>query len=631
MRLAALFTDDAVLQRDQPIPVWGWDVPATKVSASIAGQVAYAMTDARGRFFLRLPALPAGGPHDLVVTGSGTATARNILIGEVWLCSGQSNMEWPARSSVWEEGYPANADLPQLRCFTATNPAEYAGQDDARGAWVVSSPRTVGGFSGVGFAFAREIQKKLGIPVGIIVNAWGGTRVEAWISRESLITDRYGRGEIHATEAGMWNSPGIEARSPQERWELEGPSSDQGRGAETAHWAESGFDDSAWKTMPVPSVWQDHGHPGSGIFWFRYAVDVPAAWAGKAVQLEIGSCDKYEVTFFNGDKVGSLGREGGPNAWCTQRSYTVPGKLVHAGRNVIAVRVHSYAFHGGMRGPAEYMTLSLAGEREAKGDAAVAIPLHGQWKYAIETYFGVMSPPAAPPGNGNANTATILFNSRIKPLLPYALRGALWYQGESNAGNPADYQRLLPLMIRDWRHAWGQGDFQFLTVQLANYINPGAWPLVREAQLETLALPNTGMAVAIDVGNPTDIHPANKAAVGYRLAQWALATTYSQAVAPSGPLFAASAVANDTLRVSFTHTHGGLVARGGHLRCFEIAGIDRVFVPADAAISGDTVVVKSAKVPRPVAVRYAWASNPEGCNLENGAGLPASPFRSDGW
>jgi sialate O-acetylesterase len=628
MRLAALFTDHAVLQRDRSIPVWGWDAPGTTVTASLAGQVAHTVADARGRFFLRLPALPAGGPHDLVVSGSATATARNVLVGEVWVCSGQSNMEWQARNSVWEDGFPANAELPAIRCFTASNPAEPDAQDDARGSWVPAGPRTVGGFSGVGFAFARALLTALGIPVGIIVNAWGGTRVEAWISRASLITDTYGASEIISTEAVLWNQAIVDSRTAMERWELEGPSRDPGRAGATAAWADAAFDDSGWKSMALPCVWQDHGHPGSGIFWFRRVVEVPAEWAGKDAVLEIGSCDKYDVTWFNGEQVGAIGRET-KDAWCTQRRYALPGKMLKAGRNVIAVRVHSYAFHGGMRGPAEYMRLTLASDAAANRPIA----LHGAWRYEIETYFGVMVPPVAPPGAGNPNTATILFNSRVNPLLPYAIRGALWYQGESNEGNPEDYRRLLPMMIRDWRHAWGQGDFPFLCVQLANYANTGSshWPLVREAQLETLKLPNTGMAVAIDVGNPTDIHPANKAAVGERLARWALATTYAQPVAPSGPLFAACALAGDKLRVSFSHTHGGLVARGGKLKTFEVAGPDRAFLPAEATIEGDVVVVRTPKVPQPVAVRYAWSNNPEGCNLENGAGLPASPFRSDGW
>jgi len=365
------------------------------------------------------------------------------------------------------------------------------------------------------------------------------------------------------------------------------------------------------------------------VFWFRRAVDIPAAWAGRELTLEIGACDKVDLTWFNGEPVGSMNCDN-PDSWRLQRSYTVPGRLVRAGHAVIAVRVGSHQYDGGMRGPASSMRL-----RQVSGDGS-GIPLSGTWRYAVEREFGPTRIPVTF-GPGVPDAPHVLYDGRIQPLVPYALRGALWYQGESNEGNAADYADLLERLIRDWRNAWGLGDFPFLICQLANFklASPlpvsGAWSLVRDAQRRALDLPATGCAVTIDLGDADDVHPRNKRDIGERLARWALADTYGRGGVKSGPLYDGYTVEGDRIRVRFRECGSGLVSRGGRLVRFAVAGEDRRWRRADAVIEGNTVVVRSTDVLHPAAVRYAWADNPEGCNLYNTEGLPASPFRSDEW
>ena len=385
-------------------------------------------------------------------------------------------------------------------------------------------------------------------------------------------------------------------------------------------WADLPNPPGEWKEMELPGTWQTHGLDFCGILWFRKEMEVPEAWARRELRLSIGATDKSDITYFNNVKVGSITMADRPDSWNTRRTYPVPGNLVKAGRNVIAVRVHSDKYDGGMTGPEEDMLLSCP----SLPDSA-PVPLSGIWKYAVESNYG---------RSDIENRPCVLFNGMISPLIPYAIRGAIWYQGESNTSRAAQYRTLFPALIQDWRKHWGIGDFPFLFVQLANYMtaktNPGesAWAELREAQTMTLRLPDTGMAVAIDIGESVDIHPKNKQDVGLRLALNALANTYSIDAAFSGPIFKAAAREGGKLRIRFDHCNGGLQCRGKKLRGFAVAGADRKFVWADAKINGDTVIVSSPEIAEPEFVRYAWADNPV-CNLYNAAGLPAVPFRSD--
>jgi sialate O-acetylesterase len=476
--LPALFSDHAVLQRGRPVPVWGEADPGEEVRVSIAGQTRAATADGQGRWRVRLDPLEPGGPLTLTVQSrAGTLTARDVLVGEVWLGSGQSNMAMTVSRAKDYEREQAGADRPQIRVFREESPSSSTPNREPRGRWVVCSPATVGTFSATAYFFGRELHETLKVPVGLLVSAVGGTPIEAWISPEAQ----------HAEPA----LKGFFAAMAKD---------------------DEGFDEAAART--------------------RYEKQL-ATWK------------------------------------------------------------------------------EAAAEAKAAGKPAPKKP---------------QDPVAA---RARKRDVGGLFQGKIAPLVPYAIRGVLWYQGEANTVPPKGpfYEHQLRLLVRDWRHRWGEGDVPFAWVQLPNFRAPGRdWVLVREAMLKALDLPRTGMAVTVDIGDPGNIHPTNKQDVGERLALWALATVYNRAVASSGPLAAAAKAAGAEMIVSFTHDDGGLVARDGALRGFEIRGRDGRWVKADARIVGATVVVSHPDVPAPVAVRYAWADVPD-ANLYNGADLPASPFR----
>ena len=392
-----------------------------------------------------------------------------------------------------------------------------------------------------------------------------------------------------------------------------------------------------WKNIKLPGHWQTQGLNFSGILWFRKVVEVPATWVGKDLKLSIGATDKSDITYFNNVKVGSVTMQDRPDAWNVLRAYTIPGRLVKAGKNIIAVRVHSDKYAGGMTGPAEFMKLACPDL------TTESISLNGVWRYAVETNYGLVTVPPQPPGPGNPNAPCTLFNGMIAPLIPFAMRGAIWYQGESNVGRARQYRTLFQTLIGDWRRCWGQDDFAFYFVQLANYMGrcnhptESMWAELREAQTMALKQPHTGMAIAIDIGEADDIHPRNKKDVGKRLAFNALHQTYGRkGIAPCGPLFREVKHDGNAIRIFFEYAAGGLKCRGDTLDGFAVAGDDGNFVWAKARIdpaanlglSEDTVIVESTLVSNPMAVRYAWEDNPV-CNLYNYAGLPASPFRTD--
>jgi sialate O-acetylesterase len=381
--------------------------------------------------------------------------------------------------------------------------------------------------------------------------------------------------------------------------------------------------------MDLPQQFETAGLLIDGAVWFRRVLELPESWAGKDLVLNLTPIDDQDITYFNGKKVGSIGRET-PNSYMVPRKYVVPGSLVHGGRNVIAVRVFDSAGEGGF---------SRGGAMSIGPNEGEVISLRGAWDYKVELALEPKHPdwgsrPEAV-GVSNQNNPSVLYNAMIAPLVPFAIRGAIWYQGESNAGRAYQYRTLFPIMIRNWRSAWGH-DFPFYFVQLANWHANKAepdesdWAELREAQTMTLREPQTGMAVTIDIGDENDIHPRNKLDVGRRLAAWALAGTYGEKVIPSGPLFDRFTVEGDWVRIRFKHGVGLKTSDGGPVKGFAIAGEDRRFVWADARIDGDAVIVSSPKVLKPVAVRYGWADNPI-ANLYNGAGLPASPFRTDDW
>lgn len=636
MKLAALFSDHMVVQRDIPIPVWGWADAGAAIAVEMAGNTAAAVAGADGKWRATLPALPAGGPYTLTVRGTTTLTVNDVMVGEVWICSGQSNMQFTVSVANDAEVEIAAAEYPGIRLFSVPRVAAITPQDDVDSAWQVCSPDSAGNFSAVGYYFGRELHQRLGVAVGLIDSSWGGTVAEAWTSREGLLAEPSLADMVTYFEKNLENQEQMQAehRVRLAAWEKIYLKADPGNSGFARGWADPATSTADWAVIPAPGSWQSHGLDFSGVLWFRKEVDVPAAWAGQTLTLRLGACDKNDVTYFNNVQVGALSMEDCPDSWNVPRVYTVPGELVKPGKNLIAVRIYSHWYAGGFMGQAPQMRLEMADGN------ATPLPLAGEWQYAVEHNFGrvvVAGMPTPPLGAGNQNAPYALYSGMIAPLAPYGIRGAIWYQGESNATRPVQYRTLFPAMISDWRRVWGQDDFAFYFVQLANYMARGPqpaesnWAALREAQSMTLALPQTGMAVIIDIGDASDIHPRNKQDVGLRLAVNALTNTYVLPdITPSGPQYASAEVEGNKIRLRFDYVDGGLVAKGGALTSFAIAGADRNFVWGDAVIDGDTVLVSSPSVPNPVAVRYGWADNPA-CNLYNAAGIPASPFRTDTW
>jgi len=578
----------------------------------------------------------AGGPYEMTISGKNTLTIKNILAGEVWVCSGQSNMEFSVGAMEgWKSGVfdvkqeIASADYPKIRLFTVQKKVADTPQSDCVGNWQLCSPQTVGGFSAVAYFFGRELHSNLNVPVGLIHTSWGGTPAEAWTSARVLKTLPDFKGAIEEIEQARANPEPLKKKYEQQMldWQkkndLSGP---DGKGCTDVN-----YDDSGWEQMELPQYWEQAGLADfDGLVWFRKDIEIPQSWTGRELVLELGPIDDMDVTWANGIRVGGIET---PGHWQTARQYKIAPTVIKAGRNVIAVRVLDTGGGGGIYGSAEQMKIRPA---EAAGEAAIS--LAGRWRYKKGYDLKSIPPQPRPPlPVNNQNAPTALYNGMLAPLIPYSIQWAIWYQGESNAGQAYQYRRLFPAMIQNWRNDWNEGDFPFLFVQLANFMaakpdpSDSAWAELREAQTMTLALPNTGMAVIIDIGDANDIHPKNKQDVGKRLALWALAKTYGKKLVYSGPIYKSMRIEGHNIILRFDHVGGGLVAMGGEpLKGFAITGADRKFVWADARIDGQTVVVTSNKIPEPVAVRYGWADNPV-CNLYNKEGLPATPFRTDDW
>ena len=635
LKLAVVFTDNMVLQQTAVLPVWGTTSPGLQVTVRFAGQEKTVKADVNGGWRVTLEPLAASAiPKEMNITVNDpdqtAITLRNILIGEVWVCSGQSNMEFSVSRAKNGERESAEADFPAIRLLTipklvAETPQKYI----AANSWDVCSPETVSGFSAVGYFFGRELHRKLGVPVGLINASWGGTVAEAWTSKNTLLKIPELVGLVTKYDMDVANSSEIIAEYKAAIRQIEQKTADIRNEGFPRGWADIPNPPGEWSDMELPASWQNRGLDFSGVLWFRKELELPASWQGKELRLAIGATDKGDVTYFNNVQVGSITMDDRQDSWCLLRTYAIPANLVKTGKNVIAVRVRSDKYDGGMIGPAEAMHLSCPALPESS-----SIPLTGVWKYAVENNYGKIAIPAIPPGPDNPNSPSVLFNGMISPLIPFAIRGAIWYQGESNADRAVQYRTLFPSMIQDWRTQWHQCEFPFMFVQLANFRTEATipveseWAELREAQTMTLRLPNTGMAAAIDIGEALDIHPQNKQDIGLRLALNALAKAYRQQVPYSGPMFKNMTRAGNTLAIHFDHVNGGLKCRGEKLFGFAIAGADRKFVWADAKINGDTVIVSSPEIAEPEFVRYAWADNPV-CNLYNSAGLPAVPFRSD--
>ncbi len=623
--LPSVFADHMVLQRGRQVNVFGKDNPRQKVTVRFGKQQKETQAGADGRWLVKLDALDAGGPFEMQVAGSSEREFKDVLVGEVWVCSGQSNMQFGTGGAVNGQAEIAAADHPKIRLMQIPNVRNLKPQDDVAAGWVVCSPQTVGGFSAVGYFFGRDLNQQLDIPIGLINSSWGGTSAEAWTPREELVTLPGMQAMLDAAggDPGQaWAKHGQQMTA----WLASVGMPNEGGEKLKAGWASAEFDDAAWKTMDEPSYWQANGLKINGALWFRRVVDVPAGMDLKSATLELGGVDDFDVTFVNGQEVGHTAGET-PDFWQAQRKYKLTDGVLKAGKNVIAVRVLDIGGDGGFGGPANAMRI-VAGEQ--------SVPLAGAWKYEIERQFTDPGdkPRAAAPGGGNM--ATELYNAMIHPLIPYTIGGAIWYQGESNAGDPVGYGKLLPTMIQSWRARWGS-EFPFLIVQLAGFMangagaddNPG-WATFRDVQRQIAEqTPKCGLALAIDIGDVADIHPKNKQDVGKRLALQAMKVAYGKDIVASGPTLKSLKADGDKLIVSLSNVGGGLVAKNGPLlKDFAIQDKDGRWAWADAKIQGDTVVLSAADIASPMAVRYAWQNTPP-AELYNKEGLPAVPFAAE--
>ncbi|HEY2406416.1 MAG TPA: sialate O-acetylesterase [Polyangiaceae bacterium] len=632
MQLPSLFSNHLVLMRDRENPIWGRDEPDRELTLTAEGPKsarASARADATGRFVLRCPPLRAGGPYRVTIEGSATRVIEDVWVGEVWLASGQSNMEWPVRASQAADREIANAHFPSIRAFKVARSTGAEPALDVQGEWAVCAPDTVAAFSAVGYAFARELHARLGVPIGIIDATWGGTSIDAWLAVDALTrVDASTKARLAqlASEQGELPRLRAEYAASVRAWELEMLPRDPPNEGERRGWPRPEFDDASWSAMLMPSFWQHHGLAFNGVVWFRRELELPAHAAGQDLLLSLGAIDDYDHTYFNGELVGSH-PDGTPDAYQTPRRYVVPGRLVRGGKNTIAVRVFDHVGEGGFVGPASVLFAQLASGEKLR--------LDGTWRYAVEHEIPLVSGevfasfPQQPLALSAQGAPGALFNGMLAPLIPYGIRGALWYQGESDVEAHATYRARQVEFVRDLRARWGQGAFPFFLVQLAGFRAGPAWPFLREAQELAAGEPGVALATAIDVGEPHSIHPVDKQTVGRRLALLARARVYGESsLVDSGPTLVRVAFDGARARVHYKHA-SGLRARtpdGPH--GFELAGADGIFHVANARIEGETVVLQTARVQAPHAARYAWADYPDG-DLENAASLPALPFRTD--
>lgn len=623
--LPAIFSSGMVLQQKSTVTIWGWAQPGEKIDAK--GSWMWFGTGTRadqdGKWSLRVRTSKAGGPHTLTIKGDNEIVLDDLLFGEVWVCSGQSNMEYTMSmlQDATINADIAKADYPQMRLFTVKKAMATEPQKDVEGSWQVCTPDVVKNFSATAFYFGRKLHQDLNVPVGLVSTNWGGTKSEAWTSRETLVKYDQFRETVEALSIPE-NSAARENKTRQavQAWEEKIAKLDKGM---EEGWYRPDYDDSEWKEMDLPKKWSETDLADvDGIVWFRRTTNLPPSWTRGDMELHLGPIDDEATVWFNGVPLGST------FGWDQKRVYRIPKAALRVGKNSIAVRVVDDRSEGGMWGSEEDMRIGPPG-----ADVKAAATVAKTWKYKV-SYDGGKLPAVPDTGALNPNMPTVLYNAMIAPIVPLKIAGAIWYQGESNCYDPILYRDIFPAMITDWREKWGQGDFPFYYVQIAPY-EYGAGTqsqAIREAQMMTLdAVDNVGMAVTMDIGMERDIHPKNKWDVGDRLARWALAKDYGKKdIVYSGPIYKEMKVERDTIRLSFDYTDGGLIAKGGPLIDFMIAGEDRKFVPAKAVIEGDTIVVSCSEVKNPAAVRYAW-SNWACPNLFNGAGLPASSFRTDDW
>ena len=646
LEMPVIFSDNMVLQHSSSVAFWGMGEPGSKIVIETGWDTtAKTEVQADSTWIVKVPTVEPGGPYLVTIkNGNQVKNINNVLLGEVWLGSGQSNMEmplggWPPFGPIMNSDQAvATSDFPMIRMFTVTRNSSAQPLDDLKGSWNVSTPENSPLFSATAFFFARKLHRELGIPVGIIHSSWGGTPAESWISGKTLASDA---DFVKVVEDLKLVWPQIKA---YDNWlnqhEVINAVPDS-NGVDPLIGMDL-FDDfctnpdmntDSWEEINLPSLIEssDIGDI-DGAVWFRKEVEIPQEWDGKELTLNLGPIDDRDVTWFNGQRIGGME---GSGFYQAIRSYTVPADLVKSGKAVIAVRMIDTQQGGGIYGKPDQMTLS---------DGSQSISLAGSWKYRVVAQYRegklyLLNPEtnefatrpelAVVPG---AFTPTALYNAMIAPLTPYTIKGAIWYQGEANVGRSAQYVRLMSMLIDDWRKQFDNSEMPFYYVQLApwhnNNVEGSSSAKIRDAQRRTLSIAHTGMAVTLDIGDVNNIHPANKTDVGERLALWALANDYRKQIPYSGPLYESFSVEGNKLTVAFTHVDEGLVLNNQVAEQFELAGEDGVFYPAKAVVEGSQVVLTSPRVAKPVNARYAYKNGSE-ASLFNGAGLPASSFTTE--
>src|SRR6185312_5776087 len=543
--------------------------------------------DKNGKWMVKLDNESAGGPYQLIVKGKNTITINDVLVGEVWICSGQSNMEMPIEGWGQINNYQeeiANANYPMIRHFKVPNQVSSIPLTDVSGGnWQICSPATAGDFSAVAYFFGRELYNKLKVPIGLLNTSWGGTIVETWTSRKAFENSDEFKNMIVGMPSLNLDSL-AKARTAETRKRVEALQGSL-NAIDASTWNDLNTDDSNWPQMQLPNLWESQQIGDmDGIVWFRTTINISAEDAGKTATLFLSMIDDNDITYLNGVKVGST------DGYNVKREYTIPANILKEGKNVIAVRVEDTGGGGGIYGDSADMKLSLGNN---------VIALSGKWNFKVEKIAG------GSVSIGPNSYPTLLFNAMVNPLIPFAMEGVIWYQGESNAGRAHQYSKAFPLMINDWRSRWNEGDFPFYFVQLASFNaangdskNGSSWAELRESQTKTLSLPNTGMAVTTDIGNPTNIHPKDKQDVGKRLATIAFHNVYGENNVYSGPMYQSMKITGNKITVNFTHTGSGLMVKDkyGYLTGFEIAGADKKFHYAKAYMDGSNVVVYSDDV-----------------------------------
>ncbi|WP_431243342.1 sialate O-acetylesterase [Flavobacterium sp. P21] len=616
VKMPLLFSDGMVLQRNKTIPVWGFADANEKVEIHFNKQIKKTQADKNGKWIVNLDAEKAGGPFELSIIGKNKITIKNVLVGEVWICGGQSNMEFQVSKTIDAENEMNNADYPLIRHFGVERDFSGKPKDDLKaGKWEVSNKETVGNFTAVGFYFARKLYAELKIPIGIINTSWGGTNVETWTSREAFEKSPEFKSMI--ADVPVMNVDSISklyANRMKERIEKI-----QGTPVNTSNentFKELSFNDTSWGELNTPSIWESQ-HLGDldGVVWMRKTITFSAEDIKNKATLSLAKIDDEDITYVNGIEVGKNFQ------YDARRIYQIPENVLKEGKNVIAVRIVDNGGGGGIYGESEDLKLTLGDKN---------IPLDGKWKFRVIVVKTALSPNSYP---------SLLYNAMVNPLVPYAIEGVLWYQGETNVWRANQYKKAFPLLITDWRTKFKQGDFPFYFVQLSTFDEYGGnskkgsrWAELREAQSETLKLKNTGMAVTTDIGNAKDIHPTNKQDFGLRLAAIALNNVYGKKQVFSGPTYKSQQIKGNQIILTFDNIGSGLsTPNNDELKGFEIAGADKVFHSAKAIIKDNKIMVSSDQVQNPVAVHYGWADDDTQINLFNIEKFPASPFRTDNW